>query len=580
MAIDPRLLDPNYWASLPTASNGGLAFGSAALAGIGGLNGFPNEIHYSMFPQLEEGLKGGFFPKFDSNYIQNNVGWSQWNPDFFGEGIPQGSDPSQLVELSQYFNFDPSDSVFSSLSPGVQDYLSRVNPGGAGNQQPLSPQQIAALFSQQDYANIDSAIQPFRTAEQLYANEFARRVQSGGIDVGMPNNGIMGSIMAQFPAILGAAVGGPIGGAIGGALSGGLSGGGLKGAALGALGGGIAGNGGLGKTLGGLGGSTGGAMNTITSAIRGMADSQLNPFGWLGGGIQDIFGGGMLGQTLGTAATYGGPGALLGGALGGWDGALYGGLAGAGLGLGMNGYLGDWASGLFNGSGGASGGAGGGTGGFGGAGGAGGFGGALGGLFGGGGNTLAQLLGAGIPLALLTREASKVSDTPTSLRTPYSSVRDGFTNFDPTIRNAFLDTMDKSYGLFNQAGGNQGAFVQARVNPLMQQIAQRQGQLEQSLGRRGVAGSSFGDQALNVFGLDSQRALGDARALATQEGLAMQGQFNQQLAAGGEQMLRQELGALGLADQNIQNLLARAKIRSDIFGRAAAGAGDILSGFR
>ena len=596
MAIDPRYLDPNYWASLPIGS-GLMQEGGA---GFGGISAYPSSIHVSQIPNLlatfqgeRRGLQGAQFTHFNADYIANNPYQAAVGGDFAFD--MSGYEQKPLAELSGYFGFNDSDSVFASLSPGAKSYLQKAQayqPWGllGGSQSDWdamqaaygswTPQQIQAQFTPQDYATIESAIQPYRQADQLYMQELLRRAQAGDIDIETPDRGFMGSVMAALPGIVGAWAGGPIGGAIGGAISGNLSGGGLKGMLAGALTGGIAGNGGLGKTLGGLGGSTGGAMNTITSAIRGIADSPLNIFGSAGGLLQGAFGVNPMTTALGSALSTGGPGALLGGALGGWDGALYGGLAGAGIGLGMDGYLGDWASNLFNGSGGASGGAGGGTGGFGGAGGTGGLGGALGGLFGGGGNTLAQLLGAGIPLALLTREASKVSDTPTSLRTPYSSVRDGFTNFDPAIRGAMMENMNNTRSLYNEAGGNQGAYIQARVNPLMQQIAQRQGQLEQSLGRRGVAGSSFGDQALNVFGMDSQRALGDARAMATNEALGMRSQLNNGLAQGSELLLRNELGALGLADQNIQNLLARAKIRSDIFGRAAAGAGDILSGFR
>ena len=602
MAIDPRYLDPNYWSSLPIG-NGLMQEGGA---GFGGISAYPSSIHVSQIPNLlatfqgqRRGLQGAQFTPFNADYIKNNPYQAAVGGDFAFD--MSGYEQKPLAELSGYFGFNDSDSVFASLSPGAKSYLKKAEAyqpwgltGGSqadwdtmtANYGQWTPQQIQAQFTPQDYATIESAIQPYRTADRLYMQEMLRRAQAGDIDIETPDRGFMGSLFAAVPGIVGAWAGGPIGGAVGGAISGNLSGGGLKGMLAGALTGGIAGNGGIVKTLNGLG--AGGPMNTITNAISGFTNSSWNPFSI--GNIQGLLPDSVLNSSWGTglseALSGAIPGALLGGALDGWQGAGIGGLLGGALGYGANQYgtsgplsLGGGINQLF-GMGGASGGAGGGTGGFGGTGGAGGFGGALGGLFGGGGNTLAQLLGAGIPLALLTREASKVSDTPTSLRTPYSSVRDGFTDFDPAIRGAMMENMNNTRGLYNEAGGNQGAYIQARVNPLMQQIAQRQGQLEQSLGRRGVAGSSFGDQALNVFGLDSQRALGDARAMATNEALGMRGQLNNGLAQGSELLLRQELGALGLADQNIQNLLARAKIRSDIFGRAAAGAGDILSGLR
>lgn len=335
-------------------------------------------------------------------------------------------------------------------------------------------------------------------------------------------------------------------------------------------------------------------MNTITNAISGLTNSNWNPFSI--GNIQGLLPSSVLNSTWGTGLSefLSGaiPGALAGGALDGWEGAGWGGLLGGALGYGANQYgtggalsLDDWISNvLFGGNnvggtgatGGSTGGSSGGS--SGGAGGGGLFGGgSTGGLFGGGGgSSLLGLLGGAGMLGLLTNEASKVSDTPTGIRTPFSSVNQGLATMDPAIRNTFLGNIANQQGLFNEAGGNQGAYIQARVNPLLQQVAQRRGELERSMGLRGVLGSSFGDQSMTNFDLDSQRALGDARALATNDAIGMRSGLSQQIGAGGDQLFRSELGGLQLADQNIQNLLARAKIRSDIFGRAAAGAAGLL----
>jgi hypothetical protein len=188
------------------------------------------------------------------------------------------------------------------------------------------------------------------------------------------------------------------------------------------------------------------------------------------------------------------------------------------------------------------------------------------------------LLASGIPLALLASEASKISNTPTTIQTPFSKVHEGAAKLDPTIRNTFTQGLTNLQGLYDQAGGNQGAFIQARVNPLQAQIAQNRGALERSLSQRGVAGSSFGNQALTSFDMDAGRALGDARALATNDAINQQGALQQMMFGGGNDLLRQELEALGLGSQNIQYLLQRAGLRGDLFGRAAAGAAGILGG--
>lgn len=316
-------------------------------------------------------------------------------------------------------------------------------------------------------------------------------------------------------------------------------------------------------------------MNTISSGLRGVANSSFNPFGQLGGSLQGLFGTNAFTTGLGSALSLGGPGALLGGALGGKQGALLGGLGGAGLGLGLDGYLGN----LFGGGGGNIFGGGAGGSGAGGTGGTGGAGGLLSGLFGGGGlGGLGQLLAGGVPLALLTREAEKASDTPTGSRTPFSSVNNGVANLDPAIRQAILESMGNTRQQLGETRGNQNAFIQARVNPLEAQVASQRGALQRSLGLRGVAGSSFGDQALRSFGLDSERALGDARSQATQEALGFESQLNQLLSQGGSQLLSQELAGLGLGDQNIARLLERAKLRTDLFGRAATQFGNLLGG--
>ena len=123
-------------------------------------------------------------------------------------------------------------------------------------------------------------------------------------------------------------------------------------------------------------------------------------------------------------------------------------------------------------------------------------------------------------------------------RTPYSSFVGDTLTLDPTIRSLQEETLSGVRKLlpsvstgFNDAisrfgtardslMGNAGALRQARLNPLQQAIASRRGELYQSTGQRGLAGSSFQDQSINNFELDAARAIGEASALADAETLS------------------------------------------------------------
>lgn len=67
--------------------------------------------------------------------------------------------------------------------------------------------------------------------------------------------------------------------------------------------------------------------------------------------------------------------------------------------------------------------------------------------------------------------------------------------------------------------GNQSDFIQARVSPLQDTLAQRRAQLQESQARRGIRGSSFGEADVTNLDVTGERALADQRALATQESL-------------------------------------------------------------
>jgi hypothetical protein len=150
--------------------------------------------------------------------------------------------------------------------------------------------------------------------------------------------------------------------------------------------------------------------------------------------------------------------------------------------------------------------------------------------------------------------------------TGYSSAGMGNVTIDPSIRAIQEQNLSRSTNLYNALGeqaknllGNQSGYIQARVNPLEQELTNRQGQLNKNIGIRGLSGSSFGDQALTNFGIDKQRSLGDARSMATSESLAALGQTYaqqaQQLgfdAQTARDRFNNELQALGLGQGQIQ----------------------------
>jgi hypothetical protein len=183
-----------------------------------------------------------------------------------------------------------------------------------------------------------------------------------------------------------------------------------------------------------------------------------------------------------------------------------------------------------------------------------------------------------------SRQGGQVTIDP-SIRGLRNTVLGQIPGLSTGLNTATNNAVGQYQSLLNQAGGNQNAYVQAMVDPLQQQLAQRGGDLQQNLGLRGVAGSSFGNQELTNFGIDSQRALGDARAQATnqsinqQSGLvgqqlgAQQSNFQGQQGLTQEQLqvansnLQQELAALGIGNQGIDNLVNRANSLNDINGK-------------
>lgn len=171
-------------------------------------------------------------------------------------------------------------------------------------------------------------------------------------------------------------------------------------------------------------------------------------------------------------------------------------------------------------------------------------------LGGGGGGGYAGLLSSLVGAGLSIYQARQVADSMNvqDKSTDFSRTSGGHTSFDPSIRglqdqslantgalergvmgygSTFRARSDESKGqydkLYAELTSNQNPYIQARVNPLKEQIAGSRGQIQRNQGLRGVSGSSFGNDELTNFDFGAQRQIGDAGAMATNDALGARG---------------------------------------------------------
>lgn len=122
--------------------------------------------------------------------------------------------------------------------------------------------------------------------------------------------------------------------------------------------------------------------------------------------------------------------------------------------------------------------------------------------------------------------------------------------------------------------GNEGALMQARVNPVIQARERLRADTQQNLGSRGLGGSSFYGLSMRNIDLDSAREEADARALATDESLranlglseaeltARRGGV-EQLAGLSDQAIKTQLG---LSDAELNAVNTQAQQRAQLTG--------------
>lgn len=153
----------------------------------------------------------------------------------------------------------------------------------------------------------------------------------------------------------------------------------------------------------------------------------------------------------------------------------------------------------------------------------------------------------------------------------------GQISIDPTGRNLNLGGLSEFRTNIGQTResllGNQGAYMNARVNPLLEQLARGRAGLQRETARTGVRGT-FRDRSLLDYDIAGERAAGDARALATNETLNAISQLDQALfnasTGVGTNIFNQEMASLGLSMDAINNLRA-------IAANLTTGAGSVAS---
>ena len=116
--------------------------------------------------------------------------------------------------------------------------------------------------------------------------------------------------------------------------------------------------------------------------------------------------------------------------------------------------------------------------------------------------------------------------------------------------------------LIGRLNSNENPFIQARVSPLENEIANRRDDLTRQLSQRGVVGA-LGNNELMKFNAQSDRQLGEARALATNDALGslmqaegVAGNLNRGEMDLANQYLQRDLQSLGLDMNAVQMALS------------------------
>ena len=145
-----------------------------------------------------------------------------------------------------------------------------------------------------------------------------------------------------------------------------------------------------------------------------------------------------------------------------------------------------------------------------------------------------------------SRQSQQQSSRPFFTDTGNSSYSGTKFTLDPSIRRLQDEALGRYAGIYGDVGqntdrfltnskslrdrflGNQGDYVNARVNPIRDRFANLRSQVQQDLGRRGISGSSFMTGSLRDLDTEAGIQEGNARALATNEAAQFENQLNAQ----------------------------------------------------
>lgn len=179
------------------------------------------------------------------------------------------------------------------------------------------------------------------------------------------------------------------------------------------------------------------------------------------------------------------------------------------------------------------------------------------------------------PGALAAYNQNKLAKGVSNAYTPFSSREGSMTRLDPSIRALQDQQLGNNNQLYNNAGANAGGYIQSQVDPVIEQAAGGYGTLLQDQARRGIRGSSFGNQDITNYQTDSQRNISDARAKATQQSIGLQNVLNGNFGDISNQRSAQEMKALGFSGDGAATKYAADRNKYNAYG---LGLGSMLGG--
>lgn len=108
--------------------------------------------------------------------------------------------------------------------------------------------------------------------------------------------------------------------------------------------------------------------------------------------------------------------------------------------------------------------------------------------------------------------------------------------------------------LLESIRGSGGSILNARLRPLQDQISAQGGLLRRGLARRNVTGTLANNEMTN-FSNKAGLALGDARAMATDDLIRTESMLNDKIGGVANDVLDQELRSLGISQNAITSII-------------------------